>query len=78
MLAALFAVKSRCSVVLVPWFCVRQRQNLSIRPSGARVEEAGVGGKAMPDLVLLLHLQVLNCKAMLAASFVVESRCSVV
>jgi hypothetical protein len=44
-------------------------------------QEAGEGdrceGKAVPDLVLLLHPQAV-CKAMLAALFAVKSRCSVV
>jgi hypothetical protein len=46
--------------------------------AGQEVGEGdGCEGKAVPDLVLLLHLQVV-CKAMLAALFVVKSRCSVV
>ena len=39
--------------------------------------EVGVEGEAMPDLNLLLYLQVVCCKAMLAALFAVKSRCSI-
>jgi hypothetical protein len=56
-----------------------RKQGLSVpsSESSERVNEVRVGAVTVPDVVLLLHPQVV-CKAMLAALFALKSRCSVV
>ena len=66
-------LRSRAGALL----CVVALHEAAAGPSSF-LAEVGVGGKAMPDLNLLLHLQVVCCKAMLAALFAVKGRCPVV